>query len=257
MKQYKAYAKVNVFLKITGTRGVYHEILSRFVLVKNLYDTLSFEIKERPGFSIIGNFNCTVEQNTIYKSYLALYEATNSEALERLMQTYAVKVDKKIPSFAGLGGGSSDAATYLLMCNEVLHLGLSLDALAKIGSKVGADIPFFIYGYQSANVSGVGEIVEKFDEQTLNIETYTPAIEISTPRVYQSFRKTFYKELSRTEQIEYARRSSLEIFEQMDAVDANDLFAPAQLLYPEIKAYHKEGWFFSGSGSSFFRIVKD
>ena len=257
MKQYKAYAKVNVFLKITGRRGVYHEILSRFVLVDDLYDTLSFEVKDSTDFSIIGDFNCTVAQNTIYKSYLALLKATGSEALERLMQTHAVKVDKKIPSFAGLGGGSSDAATYLLMCNEVLHLGLSLNALAKIGSEVGADVPFFVYGYQSANVSGIGEIVEKFDEEALKIETYTPAVEISTPRVYQSFRENFYKELSMTEQIEYAHRSSLEIFEQMDAMEANDLFAPAQLLYPEIKAHHKEGWFFSGSGSSFFRIIKD
>jgi len=256
MKQYKAYAKVNVFLKITGTRGVYHEILSRFVLVNNLYDTLSFQVKESHDFLITGDFNCTIEQNTIYKSYLALHEATNSDALVRLMQTHAIKVDKQIPSFAGLGGGSSDAATYLLMCNEVLHLGLNLDQLATIGSKVGADVPFFIYGYQSANVSGVGEIVEKFDEEALKIEIYTPSIEISTPRVYQSFRELFYKELSIQEQIEYAHRSSLEIFEQMNAKDANDLFAPAQLLYPKIKAHFKEGWFFSGSGSSFFRILK-
>ena len=257
MKQYKAYAKVNVFLKITGMRGEYHEILSRFVLVNNLYDTLSFEVKENPDFSIIGDFNCTVTQNTIYKSYLALHEATNSEALERLMQTHAIRVDKKIPSFAGLGGGSSDAATYLLMCNEVLHLGLSMDALAKIGSKVGADVAFFVYGYQSANVSGVGEIVEKFEERALNIQTYTPSIEISTPRVYQSFRETFYKEFSIQEQIEWSHLTSLEIFEQMNATDANDLFAPAQLLYPKLKAHQKEGWFFSGSGSSFFRILKD
>ena len=256
MKQYKAYAKVNVFLKITGTRGVYHEILSRFVLVNKLFDTLSFQAKEQHNFLIIGDFNCTIEQNTIYKSYLALQEAIHSEVLERLMKSHAIKVDKQIPSFAGLGGGSSDAATYLLMCNEVLHLGLSLDELAHIGSKVGADVPFFIYGYQSANVSGVGEIVEKFEEEALNIETYTPSIEISTPHVYQSFRETFYKELSIQEQIDYAHRSSLEIFETMNATDANDLFSPAQLLYPDIKAHYKEGWFFSGSGSSFFRILK-
>ena len=254
MKQYKAYAKVNIFLKITGTRGVYHEILSRFVLINDLYDTLSFESKEDTDFSIIGDFNCSTEQNTIYKSYLALLKATQSDALQRLMQTHTVKVDKKIPSFAGLGGGSSDAATYLLMCNEVLHLGLSRERLAEIGSQVGADVPFFISGYQSANVSGIGEVVEKFDEEPLNIETYTPAIEISTPKVYQKFREAFYKTLSIEDQVALYHRTSMEIFKEMDATQANDLFEPAKLLYPKLKEYYKEGWFFSGSGSSFFRI---
>ena len=254
MKQYKAYAKVNIFLKITGTRGVYHEILSRFVLINDLYDTLYFESKEDVDFSIIGDFNCATEQNTIYKSYLALLKATQSDALQRLMQTHAVKVDKKIPSFAGLGGGSSDAATYLLMCNEVLHLGLSREALAQVGSQVGADVPFFISGYQSANVSGIGEIVEKFDEAPLSIETYTPDIEISTPKVYQKFRETFYKTLSIEDQVALYNRSSMEILQEMDAAQANDLFEPAKLLYPKLKEHYKEGWFFSGSGSSFFRV---
>ena len=254
MKSYKAYAKVNIFLKITAKRGDYHEILSRFVLVNDLYDTLTFVSKKSDDFVIEGTFNCKTEQNTIYKAYLALYEATGSDSLKRLMQSHAVKVEKKIPSFAGLGGGSSDAATYLLMCNEVLHLGLSRDELAVIGTKVGADVPFFIYGYQSANVSGIGEIVNAFDEPALNIKTVTPNIEISTPKVYQGFREHFYKELSADEQERLSRLSSLEALKEMTPIEANDLFEPALLLYPELKKQHKEGWFFSGSGSSFFTV---
>ena len=254
MKSYKAYAKVNIFLKITAKRGDYHEILSRFVLVNNLYDTLTFVSKKSDDFVIKGAFNCKTEQNTIYKAYLALYEATGSDSLKRLMQSHAVKVEKEIPSFAGLGGGSSDAATYLLMCNEVLHLGLSRDELAVIGTKVGADVPFFIYGYQSANVSGIGEIVDAFDEPALNIKTVTPNIEISTPKVYQGFREHFYKELSKDEQERLSRLSSLEALKEMTPIEANDLFEPALLLYPELKKQYKEGWFFSGSGSSFFTV---
>lgn len=255
MKSYKAYAKVNIFLKVTGKRGDYHEILSRFVLVNDLYDTLKFTPKEFDTFTILGDFNCTTQQNTIYKAYKALLEATQSDALLRLMESYAVDVNKQIPSFAGLGGGSSDAATYLLMCNEVLHLGLSRDELATIGAKVGADVPFFVYGYQSANVSGIGEIVEAFDEPPLNIKTVTPKIEISTPKVYQAFREHFYKELSANEVERLLNISSLDALTEMTPTEANDLFEPALLLYPKLKKQHKEGWFFSGSGSSFFTVI--
>ncbi|MCK4738256.1 MAG: 4-(cytidine 5'-diphospho)-2-C-methyl-D-erythritol kinase, partial [Sulfurimonas sp.] len=171
MKLYKAYAKVNIFLKITGIRGNYHEIISRFMRVRSLYDELSFVAKEVKEFKIIGNFSCTTEQNTIYKAYTALIETLNeseTESLKNLMSKYAVHVDKNIPAFAGLGGGSSDAATYLKMCNEVLHLGLSQNELATVGLKVGADVPFFIYGFDSANVGGIGEVVEEFKEPLLD-----------------------------------------------------------------------------------------
>ena len=254
MKQYRAYAKVNIFLKITAKRGLYHEILSRFILVNDLYDTLSFVPKEEEGFLIDGSFSCQTEQNTIYKAYQALLEATQAESLKRLMQSHAIKVDKSIPAFAGLGGGSSDAATYLLMCNEVLHLGLSRDALATIGAKVGADVPFFIYGYRSANVSGIGEVVQAFDEPALDIQTMTPNIEISTPKVYQKFRADFYQELDNKEYKQLVEMSSLEVLKRYTPQEANDLFAPALALYPELEQHHKEGWFFSGSGSSFFRL---
>ncbi len=256
MKSYKAPAKVNIFLKITGKRNQYHTLFSRFMRVDHLYDTLQFIPKEEETFRIDGEFSCTTEQNTIYKAYSALLEATRSNALKRLMQTHAIKVEKRIPAFAGLGGGSSDAATYLKMCNEVLHLGLTTAELSRIGATVGADLPFFIYGYPSANVSGVGEIVEPFDEEPLNLEVITPDIEISTPAVYKTFRESFYKELSADESDRLHAISSREVLEQYHVNEANDLFEPAIALYPKLKESFQHGWFFSGSGSSFFRISK-
>jgi 4-diphosphocytidyl-2-C-methyl-D-erythritol kinase len=253
MKHYKAPAKVNIFLKITGKRGDYHEILSRFMVVEQLHDLLYFFPKETPEFVIDGDFACMTEQNTIFKAYKALLEATGSAELERLMQTHGVGVNKHIPVFAGLGGGSSDAATYLKMCDEVLHLGLGTDALAAIGAKVGADVPFFVYGYPSANVSGIGEIVEPYDEAPLKIETRTPSIEISTPAVYKRFREGFYKELGAEEYDYFAKTDSVSLLGELNADEANDLFEPALSLYPELKEHYRHGWFFSGSGSSFFR----
>ena len=256
MKRYPAPAKVNIFLKVTGRRGEYHEILSRFMTVPTLYDTLRFFPKEQEGFVIEGDFDCRVEQNTLYKAYRALLEATGSAALEKLMRSHGISVEKRIPAYAGLGGGSSDAATYLKMCNEVLHLGLSTEELASIGVKVGADVPFFVYGYPSANVSGIGEIVEPFEEELLPIETYTPKIKISTPAVYKRFRECFYKELPPERYAYFAATDSATLLDELAAGEANDLFEPALSLYPELKESFRHGWFFSGSGSSFFRVVR-
>jgi len=262
MKKYKAHAKVNIFLKITGRRNKYHEIVSRFVKITDLYDELSFVPKERVAakeneFKIIGDFDCMMQQNTIYKAYVALKEATASEALENLMRNYAIVVEKKIPAFAGLGGGSSDAATYLKMCNEVLHLGLSLNELAKIGLQVGADVAFFIYGYESANVSGIGEVVEIFEEEPMAFDIYTPAIQISTPQVYKAYRENFYNPIDGFEAKSLKQKSSLEVLSELDAKEANDLFAPALQEYADLAQHYKEGYYFSGSGSSFFKIKEE
>jgi 4-diphosphocytidyl-2-C-methyl-D-erythritol kinase len=255
MKIHKAYAKVNIFLKITGLRGDYHEIVSRFMRVDKLYDELSFLKKNTDAFKIIGDFSCKIEQNTIYKAYHELLTYTKSESLRELMKTYAIKVDKNIPAFAGLGGGSSDAATYLKMCNEVLHLNLSIKELADVGAKVGADVPFFIYGYDSANVSGIGEIVEKFDEPLLEFDIYTPKVQISTPKVYKSYRENFYEPIDAQVEQRLKRTTSVDILDATNPEDANDLLKPAIKKYSELKQHQKKGYFFSGSGSSFFKVI--
>lgn len=252
MIQYRAYAKVNIFLKITGKREHYHTISSRFVRVSSLYDTLWFETKSTPEFQIKGHFDCEVGSNTIYKAYKHLLAATLSDKLSNWMETHAVCVEKRIPSFAGLGGGSSDAATYLHMCNEQLELGLSTQALAGIGANVGADVPFFVYGYESANVSGIGEIVEQYNEKTLEFEIITPDINISTPAVYNYYRDHLYAPIGLEEAKHLQLTPSLDILTTMHPKEANDLYPAALKSYPEL--CEKEGWFFSGSGSSFFRL---
>jgi len=252
MKRYKAFAKVNIFLKITGTRGDYHTITSRFMRVSSLFDTVWFEPKSTPEFEIRGNFDCEIHSNTIYKAYKHLLAYTRSNALSTLMEENAVCVDKQIPSYAGLGGGSSDAATYLHLCNDTLHLGLSVEELSEIGSSVGADVPFFIYGYESANVSGIGEIVKPYNEKLIDFETITPTLQISTPAVYRYYREHLYAPISAQESLRLEAASSRDVLASMAPKEANDLYNAALGCYPEL--VEKEGWFFSGSGSSFFRI---
>ncbi|PLY08258.1 MAG: 4-(cytidine 5'-diphospho)-2-C-methyl-D-erythritol kinase [Arcobacter sp.] len=249
----KSYAKVNIFLKIAGKRDNYHELVSRFVRVKNLYDTITF-IPENPNneFNLIGDFGCDTKKNTIYKAFLALRD--NCPKIDAYFRIYSIKVDKKIPEFAGLGGGSSNAATFLIMANKLFDLYYSKEKLAKIGAKIGADVPFFIYEYDSANVTGIGEIVEKYEEDILDIEVMTPKIECDTGKIFTSFRNKFYKEVSQEERDLLLSLSSKDILNKLDISNANDLYKPALDTYPQLKEYEKKDWFFSGSGSSFFKV---
>ena len=90
----KSYAKVNIFLKISNKRESYHELVSRFVRVHSLYDTISFVKSSRKAFCIVGNFGCKMETNTVYKAY-KLIEKFNG--VTEFFKNYSVKIEKKYP----------------------------------------------------------------------------------------------------------------------------------------------------------------
>jgi len=253
----KSYAKVNIFLKIAGKRDNYHELVSRFVRVKNLYDTISFEKGNFSEFTLEGDFGCETKVNTIYKAYQKLNKI--SLDVEVFFKTHKVVVDKHIPEFAGLGGGSSNCATFMLMVNDICNLSLNKDELSKIGITIGADVPFFIYEYDSANVTGIGEIVEKFDEAIMNIKTFTPPIKCNTGAIFKIFREKFYSEISEEEAIKLLEMKSIDILNNMDIKSANDLYLPALNIYKELLPSNYNlpiDSFFSGSGSSFFTLIR-
>ena len=248
----KSYAKVNIFLKIVGLRDNYHLIASRFVRVKNLFDTISFIKKDVDNFSIEGNFSCILEKNTVYKAYK---ELEKFDEVKEFFKKNIVKIDKNIPEFAGLGGGSSNCATFLNMVNIACNLNLNKEELAKIGSNIGADVPFFVYEFDSANVSGIGEIVEEFKEELVDIEVITPKIACDTGKIYKNFREKFYKELNKDEVKELFVTNSKDILKKFSINEANDLYFSALDLNQDLKKFEKDNWFFSGSGSSFFKIL--
>ena len=177
--------------------------------------------------------------------------------VEEFFKEYSVKIEKNIPEFAGLGGGSSNAATFLLMANKYCNLDLSKDELCDIAVKIGADVPFFVYEYDSANVTGIGEIVEKFDEEPLNIKTITPKIKCDTGKIFTLFREHFYKEIKKEERDELLNMKSIDILKRLNISDANDLYEPAIMAEPLLEDYARKNWYFSGSGSSFFTINEE
>ena len=252
----KSYAKVNIFLKIIGYKNGYHSIISRFEKVNNLYDEIYFEPSKNREFTIIGCEDIPLKENTIYKSYLELYKYTKNENIINFFKKYKIVIRKNIPQQAGLGGGSSNAGKIISFINKECNLNLSIKELINIGIKIGYDVPFFIYDYNSANISGFGEIVEEFPSENLNFDIYTPLIYCDTAYVYSIFKKYFSIDKNDSlDNFSILKLKSSKILEKLTIYEANDLYKASLKAYPKLKEINKNNYFFSGSGSSFFKKV--
>jgi len=250
-----AYAKVNIFLKITGHRDGYHTISSRFMRVDDLYDTIEFVPCECETFTLEGFDGVPLESNTIYKAYKALNEYTGDLDILDFFQHHKVVVTKRIPSQAGLGGGSSDAGAFMRLVHQVCDVKISTDQLADIGASIGADVPFFVYDYSSANVKGFGEIVQPFEEAPIPLELFTPpGIQCNTAEVYKTFHRHLLRNIDPASHFGWENLDSRTLLRIVpDPAALNDLFPPAMMICPDLEQYNKDGWYFSGSGSTFFR----
>ena len=150
----QAPAKINLHLEVGDVRSDgFHEIISLFQAV-SLFDDISAELKGSEGeCRIVGDFPCAMEDNLIYKA-LRLFRkcAADDRGVE-------FRVDKKIPSEAGLGGGSSDAAAVLKALVLLLEYDPGEDELFRMAAELGSDVPFFLAS-PSAAVTGRGELLE-------------------------------------------------------------------------------------------------
>lgn len=149
--KWPAPAKLNLFLHVTGQRpDGYHELQTLFQLI-DLYDELEIVPNNEGTISRISHHTeIPAEQDLAIKAARLLQSATGQSGGATL------HLHKNIPVGAGLGGGSSDAATVLLVLNRVWGCNLSLQQLAELGVTLGADIPLFIHGH-TAFASGIGE----------------------------------------------------------------------------------------------------
>jgi len=149
----EAPAKVNLHLQVLGKRpDVFHYLLSLFQAV-SLCDTLDIRLTPSGEIRISGEFDCPAAENTILRASRAFLDAAGSSA------GLDIRVRKRIPAGAGLGGGSSDAAAALKALNLAFGGRLSPAHLANLAVSVGSDVPFFLGG-PCAIVSGRGEVVE-------------------------------------------------------------------------------------------------
>ncbi len=254
----KTYPKLNIFLKILGQEGRYHLILSRFRLVDHLmYDAMRLSLSSR--FRLEGDFDCPWEQNLITKAIRILKsEAERTASTEaKILDALKIEVEKKIPTGAGLGSASSNAGVLLRYLNET-YFHFSNDRMQRICKAVGADVSFFYSGFSSANVSGIGEVIEAFQEEVAEFEIFTPKIHCDTSKVYQRWDDLSQGRLaSSADSMAWRAQKSSEILKSHSPEELNDLLKPALSCYEALSKIREDlgsGWFFSGSGSSFFRL---
>ena len=174
-----SFAKINWFLRVLGKReDGYHEICTAFQTV-SLCDEITFERDERLLLSS-SDENIPVDgSNLIIKSANVLRESFGIEEGAR------IHLEKRIPFPAGLGGGSSNAAIALLGLSKLWKLEIGYEKLVELGSKIGADVPFFFVG-GTALGTGVGATISdcrNVDEKLMLITT--PNVDISTADAYQ------------------------------------------------------------------------
>jgi 4-diphosphocytidyl-2-C-methyl-D-erythritol kinase len=185
--QVSAPAKINLFLKVLRRRpDGFHEI-ETFISPISFCDQVKID-KSKPGGGI--SFRCDDPSVPRGGENLAVRAANAFFAATQMKPAVSIVLKKKIPHGAGLGGGSSDAAAVLLALNQLFATKLSREKLAKLGSTIGSDVPFFIF--ESAAVcTGRGEIVtpRKLTEQ-LSILLVKPDFGVSTPWAYKRWQNS-------------------------------------------------------------------
>ncbi|QIC66605.1 4-(cytidine 5'-diphospho)-2-C-methyl-D-erythritol kinase [Acinetobacter schindleri] len=209
-------SKLNLFLHITGRRpDGYHELQSIFQLI-DLCDWLEFEQTADKQIQIEGLASVDLEQNLIYRA---------TQVLKPYAKAYSglkIRLEKNIPMGAGLGGGSSNAATTLIVVNQLWDCGLTIDQLAELGVKLGADVPIFVHG-RNAWAEGIGEHLTFIDLDQKQFIVLKPDCFISTQLLFSQ--KTLTRDTKSSKFCAY----------QITPSDFGNNFEPlARSLYPEV-----------------------
>lgn len=239
----KAHAKINWTLEVLGVRPDGYHDLKSIVLPVALHDLVTLDEADGIACSTEG-LDVPQEKNLAYRAAVALKNATGCRSGVR------IAIDKHIPSGAGLGGGSSDAAAVLNALNVMWGLNLSCERLCEVAAEIGSDIPALVMG-GPVLMEGRGERVRRIDDALLkelgvgdlpspeSIDVFCPGIFSSTPAVYREFRDSDC------------------------GLGPNDLQPAALRLYPEIadalgrlEATGLERVTMSGSGSAVYGVKR-
>jgi len=219
-----APAKINLFLKVLGKRpDGYHDIFSWFQTLDladriEIHKTIDRKINlitDHPDLSV-------GPDNLIYKAAKTIQDNYTPEI------GFQIKLEKRIPIGAGLGGGSSDAAAVIKGLNHLLRLGLTVSQMVDLGLEIGSDVPFF-FSRGQAEVTGRGERVREIslpvDYQALLV---TPPFEIRAAEAYRKFKLDLtVKELD----VSFRCRKAHELFDVISEL-ANDLERALLISYP-------------------------
>lgn len=185
----KSYCKINLALLIKNKRqDNYHEIRSIMQTI-SLHDTIKIKKNNKLSCKINIKNIPTDEKNLAVKAANVFFNYVKTS------KKVKIKIKKRVPTKAGLGGGSSNAAFVILGLNKLFKTNLNKKTLLKLAEKIGSDVPFFIYG-GTAVVEGLGEIVKKIKPiKNFFIVLVKPNFEISTKEAYSKYDelKKYYK----------------------------------------------------------------
>ena len=250
-----AYAKINWCLDITGRRKDGYHLLDMLMQPVSLADTLIFRESKALSFHTEGSPVPEGADNLVLRAAQKLQPLSGGRGAD-------ITLIKHIPSGAGLGGGSADAACALKMLRRFWNLSIASEQLMEIGLSLGADVPFCLYG-RPARVRGIGEILEPVE---LSIPAHLlivkPKDSLATPAVFRvydegtgSTASDIPGAVSALQKQDYAALTELL---------RNALYPPARRLLPGlsgvIKALTEAGALFaamSGSGSACFGVFQD
>lgn len=249
-----AYSKINLGLDVLFKReDGFHEINTVFAKT-SLCDELIFEASEKYTLTVISDFEIEESDNLVSKAYnLFSNEIGNQPKIK-------ITLIKNIPIGAGLGGGSSDAATTLLGLNELNNNILSTEQLIQLAVKLGSDVPFFICS-GLAHGKGRGEKLDYFQvELPFKILLINPGIHISTPWAYKNLNRNL-DFVNPTDMkkcvIDFSNRAEFIKLKN----DFEDIVFKEYPLIREIKEslYQNNAFFslMSGSGSTVFGLFKN
>jgi len=249
----KTYAKVNITLDITGKRpNGYHDVRMIMQTI-SLCDDIDIEKNKDIIVSCDVSYIPCNQTNLAYKAAKAFFEYKGIDCGAK------IHITKRIPSGAGLGGGSSNAAGVIMALNTIYEAGLSTKECMLIGAKIGADVPFFILG-GTCLAEGIGEKLTPLPHMPkCYIVLAKPAFSVSTKSVYQNLDLSKIYIKPHTTQVISAIKGGnmLSIASGM----VNVLETVSSKKYPEIETYKKEmlscgalGSIMSGSGSTVFSV---
>ena len=242
----QAPAKLNLFLHITGRRDDgYHLLQSVFMLI-DWCDTLHFDVRDN-GVIAREDLNVALPADDLVMRAAQALQCASGTSLGA-----HIAIEKHIPAQAGMGGGSSDAATTLLALNRLWELNWPLSKLMPLGLALGADVPFFLGGH-NAWVEGIGEKITPIDVPPARFAVLKPNAGLETAKIFR------HPELERA-----TETATMTVF----AVDPygfgrNDLQPVAQALCPEITealqwlGSHGLSPRMTGSGSAVFAQLPD
>jgi 4-diphosphocytidyl-2-C-methyl-D-erythritol kinase len=195
----RAYAKLNLDLKVLN-RGAdgFHELRSVFQTV-SLCDILDLAFTPARKTEIALDGPAEIADNLVLRAARAVVEAAGGQGAGRI----AMRLEKRIPMGAGMGGGSSDAAAVLLGLPVLAGWRIPLETLLRLGAALGSDVPFFLLGGAAVALGRGTELYPLPDLPARRVLIAAPSIHVSTPEAYRAFARDSNGKLTEDQRIQY------------------------------------------------------